>query len=233
MNASTQPLLLMVDYWILATSSIDVLLSSGLFVLLIYHVVKDRNSPNRVALLLTANIYLALAYSSNMFVDQYIHVLTAHLYSFTSLNDGIFCQIRGYLHWVPLCAIFYSNLLQAIHRLCRIVFHTKLFYQSFQFYQILIVIQSLLCFLLPILTLLLGDFRYSSIDHNCENDSINLRSSFMNGSTTYVIPMHCTHVCYIYTWVKMRRGNNGLIHTMTQIQRMNVQRDLIVLFRVY
>lgn len=132
---------IIIDCSILTLSSVSVFISVGIFGFIVYHLIKKRNSPNRVALLLTANIHLALLFSSIMFVDQYARVLPEHLYSLISLNDGIFCQIRGYFHWVAICGIFYSNIFQAIYRLCRVVFYTKKSLQSFEFYQIIIIIQ--------------------------------------------------------------------------------------------
>lgn len=233
MNSSTHRITnIIIDSTILTTSSISVCISTGMFGFILYHVIKTKKSPNRVALLLTANIYLALLFSSTMFVEQFVRVLPAHLYSFASLNDGIKCQIRGYFHWVAICGIFYSNILQAIYRLCRVVFYTKQRLQSFQFYQIMIIVQWIICFLIPIPTLLLGDFRYSANDYNCQNDTTNLRSAFMSGTLTYIVPLNITNGCYIYTLRKMRRGNNSFMQTMTQIQQISARRDLVVLFRV-
>ncbi len=81
-------------------------------------------------------------------------------------------------------------------------------------------------------SLLLGYFSYSVDDYNCQNDSTNLRSVFMNGSLVYVIRVNIINGCYFYTLIKMRQENNSLMETMTQIQQINARRDLVVLFRI-
>jgi len=202
-----------------------------MFGLLIYYFLRSRNSQNQIALLLTANIYLALMFFSEMFLNHYARVLPAYLYSFISLNNGIYGQIRDYLHWVLLCPIFYSDLLQVIHRLCRVVFYAKSSYQSLKFYQILIVFQWIFCFLTLIPTLLLGDFRYSNVDYNCQIDGKNLRNAFINCFLTYEISVNFSYYYYVHAWIKMRRGNNSSTQMMTQIQTISSQRDLVVLFR--
>ena len=231
MNSSTQQVTnIILTSSIITLSSISICISTGVLGFIIYHLFKTRNSPNRVVLLLTANMYLALVFSCILTLQQYAHVLPEYLYQLMSLNDGIYCQIRAYFQWVSICGIFYSNSLQSIYRLCRIVFHTKQSLQSFQLYQILIIIQWMICFLIMIPALLLGDFEYLVNDYLCQIDYSNVRSILLYGTLSYSIPMFITAGCYVYTLRNMRRGNNNLIHTMTRIQQMNARRDLNCIF---
>jgi len=84
--------------------------------------------------------------------------------------------------------------------------------------------------MLPVL--LLGDYTYSVDDYYCQNEYTNLRSTYINGVLAYTIPMSISIGCYFYTLRKMRRGNNDLIQTMTQIQQISARRDLVVLLRI-
>lgn len=191
-----------------------------------------RNSSHRVALLLTANMYFALLFSGISSLELFVHVLPGHLYLLSSLNDGISCPMRAYFQWVSVCVVCYSNTLQAIYRLCRVIFHRQKSLQSIQLYKILIIIQWIICLLFMIPSFVLGDYKYSIDDYYCQNDISNLRSSYLNSALAYSIPVSVTIGCYIYTLIKIRRRNNSLIQTMTQIQLISVRRDLVVLFRI-
>ncbi|CAF3605260.1 unnamed protein product [Adineta steineri] len=233
MNSSTRQVPnIIVDSSIIILASIKICISASLFGFITYHTIISKNSPHRVALLLTANVYLSLQLSSILFLEEYICILLGHKYSLASLDNGILCQIRIYLQYVLVSAICYSNALQAIYRLCRIIFYTKKSYQSFQLYQILSIIQWILCFLIMFPSLYFGDFKYSINDYSCQLDYANYRGVFMIGTLSFSIPMTIIVGCNIYTIKKMRRRNNNDIEIMTQLQRMIVQRDLVVLFRL-
>ncbi|UJR11234.1 hypothetical protein I4U23_015416 [Adineta vaga] len=203
MNSSTpvhQIPNIIIDCSIITGSSITICVSLAIFQLICYDLIKQKTSLDRVALLLTANVYLSLFFFSALVLE----------------HDGIYCQFRSYLPWVSICGIMYSNTLQGIYRLCRIVFHTKQMLQSFHFYMKMIVIQWILCFTILIPSFFLDGFKYSVNNYYCENDYRNIRSTVFN----------------VYTWRKMHRRDNHLLQTMTRIQEMNARRDLVVLFRI-
>ncbi len=230
MNLSAQQTVnVIIDSLIITSSSVSVCISFGMFGFIVYHLIKTRNSPHCVALLLTANMYLALLFTSILSLVEKSCILPKHLYALITSDNGTYCQIRGYLSWVLLCAIYYSNSLQEIYRLCRVIFHTRRSLQSFRLYQMLIIIQWILCCLLVLPAPLLGVFQYSVADYYCQIEYANFRSLLIFTSLAYVIPMNITIGCYIYTMKKIRRGNNNLIQTMTLI---NAHRDLVVLFRI-
>ena len=217
---------------IVIDSSINICLSTSLFIFIIYHVIKTKNSPNRVALYLTANMYLALVFSAISILEQYTHVLSKHLYTMIPPSNGITCQIAAYFQWVSVCAVYYSNSLQAVYRLCRVVFHQKQSLQSYKLYLILTIIQWIFCFVIMIPTLLLGYYRYVPDDNICSHEITILQSAVLTSFLAYIIPVSITTGCYVYTLKKMRRGNNSLLHTMTQIQQKSARRDLVVLLRI-
>jgi hypothetical protein len=204
MNSSTSHISnIIIDCSIIALSSGSICISIGVFGFIIYHLTKTRNSPHRVALLLTANMYFAILLSCILLLKEYARVLPGHLYSLITLNDGIYCQIRVYFLWSSNCAMYYSNTLQSIYRLCRVVFYTKQSLQSFQLYQILIIIQWIICFLVMIPALLLGDFKYLVNDYLCQIDYTNFRSIGVNGTLAYGFPIYATIGCYFYTLKKI------------------------------
>ncbi len=223
---------IIIDYFIITLTSINVGISSVLFGLITYHMIKIKNSPNQISLLLTANTYLAILFSCILLLKEYIRILPGHLYSLDSLNDGIYCQIRAYFLWTSYCTIFYSTALQSIYRLCRVVFYTKQSLQSIQLYKLLILIQWILCFLVTIPGLLLGTFKYFDDGYTCQIDFTNLKDLFLNGILAYGLALYTATGCYFYTVRKTRRRSNSLINTMTHIQQASARRDVIVLYRI-
>ncbi|UJR24488.1 hypothetical protein I4U23_005863 [Adineta vaga] len=140
-----------------------------------------------------------------------------------------------YSHPFPgwfICLIYCSITLQSFHRLCRVVFHTKKSLQSIRLYQILIVIQWIICLLIMIPGLLFDFFKYSNNDYLCQIDYTSLIKTCINGILTYAFPVYGSIGCYYYTLRKIRGRNHNLILTMTNIQQINVRRDLIVLYRI-
>ncbi len=55
----------------------------------------------------------------------------------------------------------------------------------------------------------------------------------LNRILAYAFSLNATTGCYFYTLMKMKRGNQSFIRTITHIQQVNAQRELIVLFRRY
>ena len=123
---------LIIDCSILIFSSIG--FCSSLFICH-YIIIKRRHSSNRVALLLTANVYLSIILNSISYLEQFVRILRFHLYSIEFL--------RAYFQFIAYCGVFYSNTLQSIYRLCRIVYHTRASLQSFKLYRISVKLFSL------------------------------------------------------------------------------------------
>ncbi|CAF1500353.1 unnamed protein product [Adineta steineri] len=133
--------------------------------------------------------------------------------------------MRAYFLWASNSTIYYSITLQSFHRLCRVVFHNKRSLQSIKFYQILILIQWIICFLIMIPALLLGYFKYSNNDYLCQIDYTSLQKAGMTGMLAYAFPVYATMGCYYYTLRKVKKGNHNLVQA-------SARRDLIVLFRI-
>ena len=230
MNSSTQQLAnTVIDSLIIAVSSANIFMFMGIFGYVVYHLSKTRNTPNQVALLLTANMYLVMLVFSILLLDQHARALLGHLHSLLSLNDKIYCQIRAYFLLVSVSAIFCSNALQAVYRLCRVIFYTKRSLLSFQLYKLLIILQWMMCFFIKIPALSLGYFKYSPHDHYCQVEYTNFRILPVNAFFDYIIPMSITTGCYVYTLRKLRGENRDV---MTQIQQTRARRDVIILSRI-
>lgn len=233
MNSSTEYLTnQIIDYSIIISSSISLCISFLMFIFIIYHLKKRPNSPNQVTLLLTANMYMSLLTYFIVMTDAYLRVLNGHIYSIIKSNNIIYCQICAYFLLMSICSIFYSNTLQAIYRLCRIVFYTYRFYQTFRFYIITIIIQWFICFIFFLPNLFLGDFEYIIEDFRCQISYKNNRASLITAALIYFVPISITFGCYIFTLRKIRNRNDLRQH-MTHMQLITARRDLIVFFRIF
>lgn len=221
-----------VDLLILILSSVGICSSLSIFCFIFYHIIKRKNSPSRVALLLTANVYFSLTINCFLYIEQFSHVLIFHTYSIDSLTNGFTCQLRAYLQFVAYCSVFYSNALQSVYRLCRVVYHTKSLLQSFKLYRILIIIQWFLCFLFALVIVLLGYFQFLVDYRICIYDLANFPQVCLIGFIAYAIPMNFTIGCYYYTLRSVRQNSNGLLQTMTHVQLAGARRDLVVHFRI-
>ena len=234
MNSSTQQRLanIIIDSSIITISSVNVCLSIGLFGLISCSLFKRKHALNQVALLLTANLYLAMFIFSVLLLDQHIYALLGRLSSFPPFTNRIRCQTRAYLLLVSVSGIYYSNAIQSIYRLCRVVFYTNRSLQSIHLYTILVIILWTMCFVMKLPTLLLGYFQYSANDYHCQVEYTNFRIVPVNVFWDYFLPMLITIGCYVYTLKKTRRNNHNLMQTMTQIEQISARRDMIVLSRI-
>jgi hypothetical protein len=228
MNNSTQRVVnIIIDSSIIGFSIASILISSIMLIFIIYHLIKRKKSPHQVALLLTGNMYFALSLFFIWIIITFQITLEGHIDPDFPSHDNQLCRIHSYFVTVIICAVFYSNTLQAIYRLCRVVVYTRKRFQSFQVYVIAIVLQWIICFMAILPALLFDHFEYVTNDFHCQIPYTSFRSIFLYGAIIYVVPLTITIGCYVFTLRKSR-----LRQTMTQIQRLTIQRDIIVLFRI-
>lgn len=194
--------------------------------------IKTKNSSHHIPLLLTANLYLFICLFSISILDVYACSLNKRLYETSSVDDDLFCRLRGYFSMVAIGGIFYSNMLQAIFRLCRIVFHTQPLLQKFKLYCIMVIVQWIISCLSIIPNFLLNDFEYFLYDFQCAISFFNRRGLYYSVLMTYLIPIVVTIGSYIYTVRKTRQMTYNLRHHVTQVQLSIARRDTIVLFRI-
>lgn len=89
--------------------------------------------------------------------------------------EDIFCQCREYIGYTA-CSIFnFSFLTQAFYRFMRVVYQTRLTFQSWKFQLFLIVITRLFCILFPVVFLFIKKILYDPANQICQ---LPLRFSF-------------------------------------------------------
>lgn len=224
--------MIVLDSLVIFSSIIGILSSFSMMIFIVYHITKRKNSPNRVPLFLTSNMYLSIFFFCTCILDIHGRSLSKRLYASPSVHDDLFCRIRAHLTSIAGGGMFYSNMLQALFRLCRVIFYTRRNLQQFSLYRIMIIIQWLLCGLFVMPNILLGDYEYFEDGLQCQISLLNRRSAIFNFLVLYFIPVIVTIGSYMYTVRKARTANTHLRQPMTQIQIIAAQRDMVVLFRI-
>jgi hypothetical protein len=183
---------------------------------------------DKISYLLTANNYIAFLVGSPLFIDMFINSIYGQLYSNSSF-DGEQCRVKSYALYICGCAYFYSFLLQAIYRLCRIVYPTRVGLQSFHSFVMLSVAQWILAASMLLPSFLLGDMKYLPDDYHCQFAPTDVRGSLIGLSVLFLIPFLLTLICYFYTMHHVRTRTTALT---TINQDTSIRRDLIILSRL-
>ena len=127
------------------------------------------------------------------------------------------------------CTFFHSFFVQAIYRLCRILYPTRITFQSFHLYVILSVGIWMLVFVDFLPSLLIGDIEYLPYDYHCQFAFTNIRASLTVCSVGFIIPFSLTVFLYAWTLYHVRKQSA----TLTTINRQaNIRRDVTVLKRL-
>ncbi|CAF1544897.1 unnamed protein product [Adineta ricciae] len=174
-------------------------------------------------------MYVSLFIGCAIVLDIYCYTLYGHLHVNVSF-DGQWCQLKAYLFYVSGCGFFYSYLLQAIYRLCRITLFRKPSLQTFRLYVCGIVVQWLLSFVQVIPVLLLGTFEYLPHDYHCQIAIHNVRGLLIGLALVHTIPISLTTMCYAYTMFYIQKIS-ATIKTARQLA--TDQRDFLVLKRIF
>jgi hypothetical protein len=161
--------------------------------------IRIRPLISNVPILLTCNTYITLIGSSLMTLLVMAYAMYGNLHPSMSF-DNYHCQIRSYFNYVFVCAFYYSCALQAIFRLCRVVFPQHIRLQSRYIFIIAIIIQWLISIIYVLNHLFLGDLQYQSDTGICWISFKNIRAlsiamAFVYGSP--LIVMSLIYVCII------------------------------------
>ncbi|CAF1137310.1 unnamed protein product [Rotaria sp. Silwood1] len=180
---------------------------------------------DRLDYLLIANSYISMIVASPLFMIMNIQAIYGYLYPNSSF-EGWWCSIKSYALYINGSVYFYSFLLQAIYRCCRIVFHTRRSLRSFHLYVILSFVQWIIACVQVLPSLFIGDLKYLPNDYYCQLSPINLRSTIICLSLIFLIPYFSTIFCYIFTmyYVRMRR-----VALVTLRQNFKLRRDITIL----
>ncbi|CAF0898136.1 unnamed protein product [Adineta steineri] len=183
---------------------------------------------DRVSYLLLANSYIAYLVASPFFAEMSLNSIYGQLHPNSSFNVKS-CVFKSYIIYVSGCVYFHSYLLQAIYRLCRIVYATRLQYQSFRIYAILSIGQWVLAALMLLPSLLAGSIEYIPTEHHCQIAATNLLGSLLGLSFLFLIPFVSTLILYFYT-IHYVHTKTTALHAINH--HTSIRRDLIILSRL-
>ena len=218
---------IILDSFIIVSAIIAILISISMVIVMLFY--RSTIRIDRTAHLLSINMYISLFIGCATVLDIYCYTLYGHLYIDLSF-DGQWCYIQAYFFYVSGCGFFYAYLLQAIYRLCRIVFHTKPALQSPKLYIYGIIFQWIFSFIQVIPIFFLGLFEYVPNDYHCQIPLQNTVGLIIGLSLVHMIPVSLTTICYIYTAIYIRKTST----TVRSIQHQNRdRRDFRILTRIF
>ncbi|CAF4107867.1 unnamed protein product [Adineta steineri] len=182
----------------------------------------------RIDCLFLANIYIILLVISCFFLDMYFYYITGYLYPNSSF-DNLWCRTKGYILYICGYSFFHSFSLQAIYRICRILYPIQTKRQPFNLYAIIFLGQWIFSAIELLPSLLIGDIEYLENDFHCQVAPTNMRSSLTVCLIGFLAPFTIILYCYGYTIYYVRKHNSTII---TIKQRTILRRDLIILKRI-
>lgn len=197
-----------------------------LFSLMLFH--RSIIKIDKVSYLLSANSYIAFIISSPFFLEMSLNSIYGEFHPDISF-DGWNCRFKGYVLYITGSVYFFSFLIQSIYRFCRIVYPTRIEFQSLRPYVILSISQWIFAATLQLPSYFLRVIQYLPNDYHCQFDPTDLSGSLLGLSILFLIPFMLTLICYLYTMYYVRVRTTALI---TINQYRNVRRDLIVLSRL-
>ncbi|CAF1327667.1 unnamed protein product [Rotaria sordida] len=162
-------------------------------------------------------------------LDMFISMIKGHIkpYAPELHNNTLWCRLKIYLSTIALISALYSNTLQALHRLFKIVYYKHPFlFRNLHLYIFGIFIQVFLSASLQLPILLLGDYDYE--DYHCQVYLTNWRGIARGASLVWLPPVLLTIVIYAYTMRYIRRH----VSTFTLLQKKRIDRDFTVIRRI-
>jgi hypothetical protein len=218
---------IVLDILIIIFSALSILVSIIMIWIMLFHQLPTQS--DRIAHLLCINMYISLFVGCVLLFDMYCYTLYGHCHPDISF-DGQWCYIKAYFFYVSGCSFFYSYLLQAVYRLCRIVFYKNQSLQSVHLYIAGIILQWIVSFLQVIPVYLLGTFEYLPNDFHCQIALNNIRGLLTGLTLVHMLPISLTTTCYIYTVIYIRKRSDKIRNSR---QRASDRRDLSVLKRIF
>lgn len=215
---------LMINSFGLLLSCFGLICSIGILLLICISI---RPLKTNVPLILTCNTYVNAIVSSFIIVKGSSITVNAIVQNLTTVESS-YCYFYGYLVTFALGSVFYSLILQAIFRLCRVVFARYRILQSVKIFLIAIILQWIVVFLVNLPFILFNDFEYISSEYRCQVPYTNARGSVMLLLVEYTVPSQIIFTIYLLIIRFIRRANIGMI------QRHQAHRhDLLVLKQIF
>ncbi|CAF0752122.1 unnamed protein product [Adineta ricciae] len=157
-----------------------------------------------------------------------LHYLYGYLYPHLSF-DVRSCRLRAYVLYICGYTFFHSFSIQAIYRICRILYPLQTTRQPFSLYVIILIGQWILSAVELFPSLMIGDIQYLPYNFYCQFSPANMRGSLTVCLVGFLLPFTIMACCYFHTICYVRKNSSTIV---TFKQRVRVRRDLTILKRI-
>ena len=191
-------------------------------------VYKSRREMEDVSMLLICNTCLgALLTCFTMCITIGSDLTTGFL-----TNNLHFCYAWGLFYDISQCSIYYSYCLQAIFRLCRIVFYKKKSLVSYSLYIIMSISQWLLTLALLLPPIPLKWYSRLPTEKYCLIPYTDVGGEMYHITILYVIPLVCISTTYVWIIIFVRYFSRTTTVVIAATQRQRNLRDLTIVKRI-
>ena len=185
-----------------------------------------RPIKSNIPLVLTCNTYLAAIVFFITIIKTCSQTIFGVLHPSVSF-EGLYCQIQAYFLYASTGNVIYSLVVQAVFRLCRVVFYQKRALRRLQVFVIAIIIQWVFACSINLTFFLFHDFKYFANDYRCAVPFSNFRGSLMIFFFAYIIPTNLLFTIYFFIIRHLRQTSHAM-----QNRQFSRKRDLTVLKRL-
>jgi hypothetical protein len=210
------------------TSLCFIFIAFAIFLLICIIIFKSRNEWEDVSLLLICNTCVTVL----------LTCITLFIMTISNLSTGFliynldFCYAWSLFYDMFECSIYYSYCLQAMYRLCRVVFYKKKSQASYSKFIRFTIGQWLLVVALLLPPIPLKWYNQLPNDKYCLIPYTNVNAEIDHIIVIYVVPLVCISTIYVWIIIFIRY----ISHTSTVIiaakQRQRNLRDLAIVKRI-
>ncbi|CAF0987612.1 unnamed protein product [Adineta steineri] len=207
--------------------SLTCLFSCAILLCVIHHLYHNRlQQKERIIIIHCINIYSLVSAYITIVALFNIRTVLGTLYGH-DFNSS-WCTFLGYLAPVLIGGIYWAFVNQAFFRLCRVVYPTMRWLQSYQLYIILPFVELMLNCILMSLVLFVHDVVYLPKDYYCFVPFTNVYSMLWLVFNGYGNQIGVLSFIYIRITTFLRRQTN----IQTRIVRQRQERDFLIIRRI-
>ena len=210
-------------------SSVAIVLCLFIVILIIFFHRGARSAP----LLLASYTACTLLMSGSMLASMSASSLLGFSGVVLSQHGlGPWCYWRGFFIHGFFCTLYDSYILQAIYRLCRVVFYRHQGFHDFSLYLYLIPVVFLFGLLGISPTLVRGDIVYLASEYYCQTPFTNLWAINYVAVRVFFLPIVLIALIYVYLLRYLRRSSRLTTNHIQQSRSNRNMRDLIIIRRL-
>lgn len=201
-----------------------IFISILIFFFIFFLIYKSRQELQDVSILLICNSCLA----SLLTCLTIGLMISSNLKTKFLIKNLRLCYACGLLYDIFECSIYYSYCIQAIYRLCRIIFYHQTFMISYIFYIILTISHWLLVLALLLPPIFFKWYVRLQTENYCLIPYDNITGEIYHIVIVYTIPLICISVTYAWIIQFIRYSSRTLSISITTRQRQRNLNDLTI-----